>query len=144
MASDLQISIAQTSANQLATIPQINAILANYALTLPAHDPVTGLISPANVTTLLNAINPNPANDINGRRTADSATISHLLQFAGLSGTALTSSPTTLSGTSGTLNSTNQIINPSGTFTLTLPAPSTMPGQSISLKSTAAQIVNSA
>lgn len=56
----------------------------------------------------------------------------------------LTTAPATLSGTSGTLSSTSTIINPSGTFTLTLPSPTGNAGQWLWIKSVAAQIVNSA
>jgi hypothetical protein len=59
-------------------------------------------------------------------------------------GTWITPSPATLTGTSGTINSTSQIINASGTFTYTLPSPASVPGRWLWLKSISAQIVNSA
>jgi hypothetical protein len=56
-----------------------------------------------------------------------------------------TQAPVTLTGTSGSTSSTSQIINASGTFTLTLPAITVInTGQWLYIKSIAAQIVNSA
>lgn len=55
-----------------------------------------------------------------------------------------TSAPTTLTGTSGTATSASQIINASGTFTLTLPTATGNSGRWIYVKSIAAQAVNSA
>jgi len=154
MASDLMLSNIQVANFQTKLMEQILQLLANYVPSgLPAHDVVTGVIPSATVTALLATIAGNQTPDAYGKltvlqnmRAADAAQLSAWLQQVGLySLTAvLTSVPTTLSSTSGTLNSVNQIINASGTFTLTLPAPSSMPGQVITLKSIAAQIVNSA
>jgi hypothetical protein len=67
-----------------------------------------------------------------------------------ISGAALTTSailttvPTTLTGTSGTVNSLSQIINPSNTFTLTLIDPTAAAGRWQYVKTIAAFAVNSA
>ena len=62
----------------------------------------------------------------------------------GVSGTVFrTQTPATLTGTTGALTSASQIINASGTFTLTLPTPN-LTGQWLWIRSIAAQIVNSA
>lgn len=63
-----------------------------------------------------------------------------------LSSTHTTSAPVTLTGTSGTVTAIQSsiIFNPSGTFTVTLPAAATFPGRWLWLKTIAAQIVNSA
>lgn len=64
---------------------------------------------------------------------------------AAITTTAILSTvPTTLSGTSGTVNALSQIINPSGGFTLTLLNPTTNAGRWQYVKTIAAQTVSSA
>lgn len=55
-----------------------------------------------------------------------------------------TSTPTTYTGTSGTITSMSSILNPSGTFTATLPTASSNAGRWLYIKSIAAQLINSA
>jgi hypothetical protein len=144
MASSVLLAGVQTSLNYQSAIGQITAILSNYGLTLPAvADATTGFISSANVTALLNSIAGNAANDINGRRAADAATLSQLLQFVGLSGSALSALPTVITAT-GSLTSTNQVVNSASTVTLTLPSPASMIGQPITVSTVQAALVNSA
>jgi hypothetical protein len=140
------LSAIVTSNYQASLMPQLLQLLSSYGQSLPAHDPVTGLIPSATVTALLATIAGNAANDINGRRAADAANLSNLLQLCGLySPTAvLTATPTTISAT-GPLTSTNQIVNNAGgTTVITLPSPASMVGQPITIKTTQAQLVTSA
>jgi hypothetical protein len=144
MASNVITAAVQQALNLASATAQINTILATYGLTLPAvADVTTGQISTANIATLLAQIAGNAANDINGRRAADSATLSQLLQFAGLSGTALSALPTVIIAT-GALTSTNQIVNSASTVVLTLPSPASMIGQPITISTVQAAAVNSA
>jgi hypothetical protein len=147
MASSVLLAGVQQSLNYQSAIGQITAILANYGLSLPAvADQTTGQISAANVTALLASISPGSASfgpDINGRRAADAATMSQLLAFVGLSGSALSALPATITA-SGALTSTNQIVNGAGTVAISLPSPASMVGQPIVIKTIAAQLVNSA
>src|SRR6266850_1903107 len=64
----------------------------------------------------------------------------------GVGGALATAVPVTLTGTSGGVGVSDSsiIINASGTFTLTLPVAATYPGRWLTLKSIAAQTVNSA
>jgi len=144
MSSNALLANVQTALNYQSAIGQITALLNNYGLTLPAvADATTGFISSANVTALLNSIAGNAANDINGRRAADAATLSQLLQFVGLSGSALSALPTVITAT-GSLTSTNQVVNSASTVTLTLPSPASMIGQPITVSTVQAALVNSA
>src|SRR6266436_5414395 len=144
MASNVLLAGVQQALNLASATAQINTILTQYGLSLPAvADQTTGFISSANVTALLNSIAGNAANDINGRRAADAATMSQLLQFVGLSGTALSALPTVITAT-GALTSTNQVVNSASTVTLTLPSPASMVGQPITITTVQAALVNSA
>src|SRR5216684_9272822 len=100
MPSSVLLAGVQTSLNYQNVIGQITAMLANYGLTLPTPpDATTGLLTTAQVNTLLASISPGLPQwgaDSNGKRAADSATMSQLLQFAGLSGSALSALPATL------------------------------------------------
>jgi hypothetical protein len=69
-----------------------------------------------------------------------------MLQLAGLyapSNVPLTALPTVVTAT-GSLTSTNQIVNSGSTVTLTLPSPSSMVGQPITVTTVQAAAVNSA
>lgn len=68
------------------------------------------------------------------------------LQNLLVAGSVSTASPVTLTGTSGSAGATDSsiIVNASGTFTLTLPPAASYSGRWLSLKSIAAQTVNSA
>ncbi len=144
MASNVLLAGVQQALNLASATAQINTILTQYGLSLPAvADQTNGQISAANVTALLNSIAGNAANDINGRRASDAATLSQLLQFAGLSGSALSALPATITA-SGALTSSNQIVNGAGTVAITLPSPASMVNQPITIRTIAAQTVTSA
>jgi hypothetical protein len=155
MASTVQLNATQQAINQTTILNQINQLLANYGLGFlpPPADATTGLLASATVSTWLTTIAGNPANDPptgsapGGRRAADAAALSSLLQLAGLyapSNPPLSALPTTITA-SGALTSTNQTVNGAGTVAITLPSPASMVGQpAIVIKTIAAQLVNSA
>jgi hypothetical protein len=81
MVSDATFADVQTSLARLNLMPAITQALANYGLTLPAHDPSTGLIASADVEQLLAAAS---GVDASAQRASHSADIFLMLQSAGL------------------------------------------------------------